>query len=290
MSAERVGTVTLRASGLTDLGRKRRNNEDALLIANLSDGRRVQEPGRDIDLQVGERGILLAVCDGMGGSEAGEVASAMTLDALLRGTATAMDALGPQAALDAGGQLANREVSAAASTSERKGMGTTLTACLVHGTTAYVAEVGDSRAYVLRAGRLAQLTKDQSYVQLLVDSGVSTRAARQSTFSNVILQAVGRAPALTLGLTRLSLRRGDTLLLCSDGLSNMVPDADIADILSRDAREAALCRSLVDRANDRGGKDNVTVIVARVSGSGVEEGPRDEDIADTVQTLGRYEP
>jgi serine/threonine protein phosphatase PrpC len=163
---ERPGTskVELTVCGRTDLGRVRRNNEDAFLVADLAAPCTEPPFGEMVSYPVGDRGILVAVADGMGGSKAGEVASTLALSALRRGTAEALASLGPDAALKAGVELANREVREAASVREREGMGATLAACLVPGASAYVAGVGDSRAYALRGGRLLQLTRDQSWV------------------------------------------------------------------------------------------------------------------------------
>jgi protein phosphatase len=162
MEQARVSGVELTVSGRTDLGRVRRNNEDAFLIADLSVAGTSSPFGELASFPVGDAGILVAVADGMGGSQAGEVASALALGALRRGTSEALEALGPDGALKAGVEIANREVRDAASAPEREGMGATLAACLVRGASAHVAGVGDSRCYALRRGHLVQLTKDQS--------------------------------------------------------------------------------------------------------------------------------
>ena len=276
--------VELAVAGGTDIGRVRRNNEDAFVIADLSEQGTSPNPPRLMSLSVGYRGILLAVSDGMGGEQAGEVASALALEALRRGTSAALSSLAPDAALRAGVELANQEVSAAAAAPERERMGATLTACLVYGGVAYVAEVGDSRAYLLRRGRLVQLTRDQSFVQLLVDSGGLTRqAAGESILRNVILQAIGRIPELRVAMSRLELRRGDRLLLCTDGLTSMVADGDLAKIVSGGPGLDAACDRLIARANEQGGRDNVTVILADVSGPDVPEAREDGELADTFR-------
>jgi len=156
---------------------------------------------------------------------------------------------------------------------------------------AYVAEVGDSRAYALRGRRLVQLTTDQSYVQLLVDSGgLSREAASHSMLRNVILQAIGRAPAITVGMSRLDLRRGDHLLLCTDGLTNMATDEEVARIVFRAPSVDLACAQLIHRANEHGGRDNVTVILARVGGPEAPEGRADEGFSETFWILASYEP
>jgi serine/threonine protein phosphatase PrpC len=137
----------------------------------------------------------------------------------------------------------------------------------VRGNAAYVAEVGDSRAYLIRAGRITQLTKDQSYVQMLVDAGaVSPEEARDFPERNVILQAMGNQVDLSMALGRLELRHLDCLLLCSDGLTTKITDEGLRDvILSAPDLQTARDR-LVDLANERGGEDNTTVVLGGVSG------------------------
>ena len=148
-------------------------------------------------------------------------------------------------------------------------MGATLTAMLVHDGYAYIAEIGDSRAYLLRGGRFAQLTRDQSYVQQLVDQGALTREqATASNYKNFILQAVGLRPEVTVAMSRVQLRKRDRFLLCSDGLSNMLPDRDMHAMLERGTVDAA-CATLVDAANARGGEDNITAVLVDVGGEDV---------------------
>lgn len=272
-------------AGGTDLGRIRRNNEDAFLIADLSAQETTPNPPATVSLSVGDLGILLAVSDGMGGERSGEVASALALDALRQTTSAALARLAPDAALKAAVESANREVAdAAAASPERSGMGATLTACLVYGGVAHVAEVGDSRAYLLRRGRLVQLTRDQSFVQLLVDSGgLTPQAAGESMLRNVILQAIGKTPEITVAMSRLELRRGDRLLLCTDGLTSMVADDELATIVSDPPSLDVGCARLIARAIGQGGRDNVTVILADVSGPEVPEAREDGELSDTFR-------
>jgi serine/threonine protein phosphatase PrpC len=146
-------------------------------------------------------------------------------------------------------------------------MGATLTAVYFRGSAAYVAEVGDSRAYLIRAGRITQLTKDQSYVQMLVDTGAVTSAqARDSPDRNLILQAMGNQTNVAIGLGRLELRRLDCLLLCSDGLTTKLSDDVIRDLVLSSLDLSTARDRLVDLANERGGEDNTTVVLGGVSG------------------------
>jgi serine/threonine protein phosphatase PrpC len=262
-------TVTLNVFGLSDVGKVRKQNEDAFVVADLMQSSRIHEMPAATTLEVGRRGILLAVSDGMGGAEAGEVASALTLHAL-RGGLRAVEASTAEEALVACVEGANRSVWNAGRDPERRGMGATITAVLLYGRRAYVAEVGDSRAYVLRGRKLVQLTHDQSYVQLMLDKGALTHEqADKFEYRNVILQAIGIQPDVVVALNRFTLRRGDKLLLCSDGLTGKLTPAEICSVVATAVSLEAACRGLVDLANSRGGEDNVTVVLAEVDGEGL---------------------
>lgn len=282
-------SVNLTVYGQTDVGRVRASNEDAFAIADLTGGNLIAER-RIARFEVGERGVLLAVSDGMGGHKAGEVASALVVESLRRAmvanpaaTTTPCDALLEKAVLSA-----NREVWEAAHVAGREGMGATATALFVHGTAAYIAEVGDSRAYLLRNGELVQVTRDQSYVQLLVDSGVMTpEQAARAPLRNVILQAMGQKPDVKVALGKLDLRQRDCFLLCSDGLSGKVTAEEMRDVILRAPRLDAACATLIDLANAHGGEDNITLIIGGVSGDlpPLQQG---ESVPQTLQVLQEY--
>jgi serine/threonine protein phosphatase PrpC len=279
--------VNLTAYGKTDVGRVRRNNEDAFVVADLT-GNRVLQEQHIARFEVGQCGVLLAVSDGMGGYKAGEVASALVVESLRRSMAqqpaTRSDALLEQAA-----RRANREVWEAAHCAGREGMGATLTAVFIHGTTAHIAEVGDSRAYLLRRGVIKQVTHDQSCVQRLVDRGQMTdEEAQRSHLSNVILQAMGRAPDLRVALARLDLRQRDCFLLCSDGLYRKIAAEELRAIVLKARRLDEACVRMIDLANKRGGDDNITAIVAGVSGDLPPLVPG-ERISSTLAVLQDYE-
>jgi protein phosphatase len=149
-------------------------------------------------------------------------------------------------------------------------MGTTATVAGVLGDSVYLAQVGDSRAYLVRGGVAQQITKDQSLMQKLVEAGELTEEeAAQSERRNIILQALGPEPQIKIDLTHQQLRRGDVLVLCSDGLSGQVKTEEIARIVSEEDDPMTACKRLIDRANDAGGPDNITVIVARFDGDGL---------------------
>ena len=283
--------VNLTVFGRTDVGLVRPINEDAFVVADLTGGSVLQEE-RIARFEVGQRGVLLAVSDGLGGHKAGEVASALVVESLRRSmvrhdrsTPDQCDAL-----LEEATRRANRDVWEAARHPGRETMGATLTAVFIHGGSAHIAEVGDSRAYLLRSGAIEQVTHDQSFVQLLVDKGaLSPAEAQRSGFSNVILQALGLAPDVSVALGRVDLRQRDCFILCSDGLSNKVKPDELRAIVLGARRLDAACMQMVDLAKKRGGDDNITVIVAGVSGD-LPPLVAGESIADTLQVLHEFDP
>ncbi len=214
---------------------------------------------------------MLAVCDGMGGAAAGEVASGMTVEVLREamtrgGDPASRDALGRR--LLRAVEEASRRIHAASQESRaRRGMGTTATACALTGDTLYLAQVGDSRAYVYREGRLTKVTRDQTLATLMVERGqLAPEDVASFPLGHVILQAVGTAPCVEVDLRRVRLARGDVLLVCSDGLSGVVAHETIRAVLTREPTAAAACAALVALANEAGGPDNVTAVVARLGG------------------------
>jgi protein phosphatase len=173
---------------------------------------------------------------------------------------------------------ANEQINAyAANHPEFRGMGTTATIAGLLGDTLYLAQVGDSRAYLVRNGIARQITKDQSLMQKLIEAGELTEEeAEHSERRNIILQALGPEPTIKVDLTHQQLRRGDTLVLCSDGLSGQVTKDDIALIVKMEKDLTNACRLLIERANANGGPDNITVILARFEGEGLRD-PNDTD-------------
>jgi len=291
MDDARGETMTLKASGMTDVGCVRRANEDAFFLTSL-DGGQPWSGTEPVSWGVGQHGVLLAVSDGMGGANAGEVASALSLEKLLEG----MRAHPPDGEDDVDRlrrviEQASRQVRAAAKRPDREGMGATLTAVFVRDGTAFVAEVGDSRAYLLRQGSICQVTHDQSYVQLLVDAGVMTpEEAERSPRRNIVLQAMGQDTDVVVALGRLELRRGDRLLLCSDGLSGMLDDAQICQLASPPMSLDAACAALVEAAKRAGGTDNITVILADVDGPGLPPAGEGEVCEAAVETVQEFKP
>src|SRR6185503_5980005 len=224
-----------------------------------------------------ERGSLFVVADGMGGAAAGDLASQKATDTifahLLRAWNAETEATPQRFAhrLKEAVEVANASIHAHAKAHpEVKGMGTTTTAAGVLGDHLYLTQVGDSRAYLVRGGVAHQLTKDQSLMQRLVEAGELTEEeAAQSERRNIILQALGPDARVKVDLTHQEVRKGDILVLCSDGLSGQVKKEEIAAAVTHDRDLQAACDKLIALANERGGPDNITVVLARFDGEGL---------------------
>jgi PPM family protein phosphatase len=272
-SGSAAPSVTVHVFGRTDVGQTREHNEDAFAIADLTTGM-ADPPEAPATYVNGERGSLFMVADGMGGAAAGEIASQMAVEVVLREVMTQWsdahdhDADAFAHVLKRATAAANAEIHAfAVAHGEYRGMGTTATIAGLLRDTLYVAQVGDSRAYLVRDGRARQITKDQSLIQKLVDAGeITEEEARVSDRRNIILQALGPEANIKVDVTHQAVRRGDFLVLCSDGLSGLVHEEEIGTIASEAADLSAACARLIDTANARGGPDNITVIVARFDG------------------------
>ena len=274
----------LTVSGQTDVGAVRKNNEDALAVVDLSTLEAVELSGSHQLLEIGPRGLLAGGSDGMGGEKAGEVASALCIQAMHESLAAAGADTDAETRLHDAVAHANDRVRAAATEAENKGMGATAIAILLDGKHLWTAEVGDSRAYVFRDGKLEQLSKDQTYIQLLIERGVPDPSVLgASSAKNVILQAVGKLPELVIAQTKLSLRRGDVLLLCSDGLHGLVPDEEIEAVLASNLEEAVPL--LIALAIERGGKDNVTVLLTAMADESLPAPSSEETVAATREVV-----
>lgn len=287
-----LGPVRVSVFGKTDLGQTRDHNEDTFLVADLSTGNANLQPEVRCH-EIGPRGSLFMVADGMGGAAAGELASEMAAKSIykhLSTTWTADQDTSPERfafRMREAVELANQEIyEYARAHPDVRGMGTTVTAAGVHGDDLYLAQIGDSRAYLIRNGRANQLTKDQSLMQRLVDAGELTEEeAEQSERRNIILQALGPDPRVKVDLTHQTLRRGDTLIICSDGLSGLVKREEFAAQAAAHRDLGELCSALVDLANDRGGPDNITVVAARFEGEGLPEARDSEGVGYAVYHL-----
>ncbi|MDQ2667921.1 MAG: Stp1/IreP family PP2C-type Ser/Thr phosphatase [Gemmatimonadota bacterium] len=271
------GSVVVHVFGRTDVGRTREHNEDAFVVADLTTGNATLQPEVRTHT-LGDRGSLFMVADGMGGAAAGEIASAMAIDVVLgelrQGVTEAPTALEREsfaASLKRATASANSAIHTyALEHPEYRGMGTTATIAGLLGDTLYLAQVGDSRAYLVRNGVAMQITKDQSLMQKLIEAGeITEEEAEQSERRNIILQALGPESSIKVDLTHQQVRRRDTLVLCSDGLSGQVKIDDIARIATDEPDLMQVCKQLIDRANANGGPDNITVIAVRFDGDGV---------------------
>jgi serine/threonine protein phosphatase PrpC len=250
--------------GATDTGALRADNQDTFVIADLRSGD-LSNPCNRTEIPLSPRGILLLVCDGMGGAAAGDIAAHIAADTIKRQLVGAPAvAECPDESLKSAVWGANGAVLAEAKAHrETRGMGTTCTAAIVLPERLFIAQVGDSRAYLLRDGRLRLLTRDQTMADQLVESG-ALRPEDVATFAyrHVLMQAVGTHSTIEPAISEINLRHGDRILLCSDGLHGPVPDREIARILAAVPDINLAAHELIQAALAAGGPDNVTVIVA----------------------------
>lgn len=270
--------------GATHVGRKRSTNEDQFLIADLKKSMRVHQTSLGLDHQTrlfgGSQGKLLLVADGMGGHESGERASTIAVDSIATYALNTMRwffRLDQDSEEDFDEELkASLEHCQAMIGAEseaipqRQGMGTTLTMAYVIWPRMFVLHVGDSRCYLLRDSVLQQITRDHTMSQLFSDhsqlqvEGDLLKEKETERWSNVLWNVLGGgSDDLMPEVSRADLQLGDTLLLCTDGLTKHLSDDRITRQLGRDDSAENICQRLIDEANDRGGSDNITVVVAR---------------------------
>jgi serine/threonine protein phosphatase PrpC len=267
---------------LTDVGRVRKSNQDAFIVTDLTEAESLSTSGELLKRPVGMHGLLLAVADGMGGALAGDVASKIAIEQLSLQLISASEKRPVSGWLRQAIKAANREIRRVSGANPAyQGMGATMTAAVIHDGKAIIAQVGDSRGYMIREGHIQQVTKDQSLVQAMLDAGQLTEeAARDFHFRNVILKALGAEDEVEPDISVITLVHGDYLLLCSDGLSNKVGNVEMHDTILEAESLAAACDRLVALANERGGEDNITLVVACFEGEGlpvVEDGLEDSD-------------
>ena len=268
--------LNVKSFGQTDKGRVRPNNEDHFLIAELAKALQIRHSSLDQGgvQYSGPQGHLFLVADGVGGSAAGERASALavnTVENYVLDTLNWCDTLTDDAhdrvlnkfreALCLADEKLCRE---ATKQPELHGMGTTMTMAYRFDHELFVAHVGDSRGYLLRNGLLYRLTRDHTMVEEMVRLGLlKPEEAAGHGFRHVITNAIGgNSPGVNVEVHKVALEAGDRLLLCSDGLTEMVLDEEIVDVLAAEMEPKKACERLVNRANENGGNDNVTVVVA----------------------------
>ncbi len=295
-------TIDILLYAQTDIGMVRHGNEDNFLVVDLTTAETWTAENADkapaslLSFSQGKNGSLIAVTDGMGGALAGEVASQMAVNAvrdrMLQFISTPAFAQIPfHEKLRLSIEQANNQINNESQNNvEYSGMGATFTAAGLDGDTAYLAQVGDSRCYLVRQNKIAQMTKDQSLVSQLVDAGhITEEEAESHTYKNVILQALGAQPRVNVIVDKFKLYCGDILLLCSDGLSGKVKGKEMLDVISNTPNIKDACAALIKLANERGGEDNITVLIARFLGDGLSEpntdGPQKPEFVPRDPTL-----
>ncbi|MGB8296552.1 MAG: Stp1/IreP family PP2C-type Ser/Thr phosphatase [Polyangia bacterium] len=274
--------IKITVCGKTDVGQLREHNEDNFLVVDFA---RVEKPSPEIalDFPLGEKGALFLVCDGMGGAAAGEVASTMAVESI----SSTVGSAGPLTRERFARRLrraieeANELIFAQSRDNQsERGMGTTCTAVGLVDATLLIGQIGDSRCYVLRGGRLSQATKDQSLAWQLIEAGAMTlEEAKGFEHANIILQALGVQEKVEVVLSQVSLRRGDLILVCSDGLHGPVSDDEIKQVLLDEPDVKKACDRLIACANAHEGPDNITVVLARFDGEGLSEPGAEDAVA-----------
>ena len=273
-------SIQLTFCAMTNVGRVRQGNEDNFLVANLETSEIRSRIEGDVEhettetrvLELGSAPILFAVSDGMGGALAGEVASRMAVD-IVSDLLPQLKEHEDYAALPLAEQLrvsieqANTAIHRESFTNPAcRGMGATFTAAVLQAHQIFFAQVGDSRAYLIRNETIQLITKDQSVVQQLIDLGeITEEEATKHPRRNIILQALGAVREVDVVVNDLELCEGDLILLCSDGLSGKMSAEEMKDIILAAENIEAACQSLIDLANDRGGEDNITTVLIKVT-------------------------
>jgi serine/threonine protein phosphatase PrpC len=283
--------IQIEVFGKTDVGLIREHNEDNLLMADLGGDLRESELDAPAKFALTERGALFLVCDGMGGAAAGEVASQMAVDAvhetMVSAEPSAHDVFGR--GLRRAVEIANDRIfQQSRDNQSERGMGTTCTAAALMDDTLMVAQIGDSRCYVYRNGKLGQVTKDQSLAWQLIEAGAMTlEDAKAFEHANIILQALGVQDRVDVVMSQVKLKRGDLVVLCSDGLHGPVSDEEMRDILAAEADLKKAGEGLLQKALERDGPDNITVILARVDGQGLEPATPEDVVGFVAYDPGR---
>ena len=262
--------TTASVGAASDIGTQRRNNEDYYLIADLARTAATIH-GNDAFGAVLAAQPVLVVADGMGGAAGGEVASGMAATVIWSQLAQASHARRLRSSirirrslLDAVRVANDRIRACAAKSAELVGMGTTATVAVLLDSELYVAHVGDSRAYLVRNRRAQQLTTDHSVLQHLIDSGATGAMAAAAEQRHALLRALGPEADVRVDVSCTPVEHGDIVVLCSDGVWSAVADEELAAIVSDAQDPRAACSRLLALANDRGGRDNATVLLARL--------------------------
>jgi protein phosphatase len=262
--------------GMSDVGRVRKNNEDNFVVCNLTTGEVGVTPAL-CDHTLGPLGSLFMMADGMGGEASGEVASQLAAVTVPKRMYDNLKTLGTVsesnfvALLREAIEYANQIIfQKAQSNPSYHGMGTTTTAAALFGQHLFVGQVGDSRCYLIRNKQITQLTRDQTFLNYLRDIGAELPAdPEKDSRKGILTQAVGTSETLEVKVTYVKIHQGDRILVCCDGLYNMVPEADLLEIASRPGDFTDNCKAFIEKANANGGADNITMILAEFSGPGL---------------------
>jgi protein phosphatase len=271
-----INAINVNVFGMSDMGRVRKNNEDNFVVCNLATGEFGLTPGLRSH-RLGPRGSLFMVADGMGGEASGEVASQICTVTVPKRLYDNLKSLGTVSEtnlvllLREAIEFANQIIFQRAGSSPAfRGMGTTTTAAVLFGPYLFVAQVGDSRAYLIRNKELTQLTHDQTFLNYLKEIGAELPPdPEKDSRRSILTQAVGTSETLDVKVTYTKIRQGDSILLCSDGLYNMVKPSGLLTIINGEDALADKCKSLIDQANANGGTDNITLILSEFSGPGL---------------------
>lgn len=275
--------------GKTDVGCVRQNNEDNFFMADLVDGF-MPLPNETLTRPVTDNRVLLAVADGMGGAAAGEVASELAITGL-KEEFLHFPGIGSSERLMRAIQQINQHIwDTGRKHIQYRGMATTLTVALIEGSKAYIAEVGDSRAYILRGGKIKQITTDQSWLELMIEQElISREAAKSSKHRNMILQSIGGQQEVKVALTAVELAAGDILLLCSDGLSEKISPEEMFTYLRTLPSLDQACTQMINLAKERGGEDNITLVVANFDGDGLIANPAPEELISHIEVISVFD-
>jgi protein phosphatase len=271
-----LSAIQFNAVGLSDTGRVRKNNEDNLVLHDLTAGVKASLAAL-FSRRLGPLGALFLVADGMGGEASGEVASQMCVDTVPQRFAENLKSLGAvretnfvlllREAVEYANQLIFQKAS---SDPAYRGMGSTTTAAALFGPHLFVGQVGDSRAYLIRGQKMVQLTRDQTFLNYLAEIGAELPEDPETdSRKSILTQAVGTSETVDVKVTYTKLRQGDRLLVCSDGLYNMVKAPELLSVVVSDEPLLNKGRRLIAQANANGGTDNITLILCEFSGPGL---------------------
>ncbi len=285
------GYIITSICAISDTGIVRSNNEDSFLLTDLKKGKSLADNSR-VEKSVLDNSLLLVVSDGVGGSQLGELASELSVLSIKDALMSMNVNISAYDRLTAAVEQANHTVwSENVKNPKQQWMKATLTAAVIEQNKAYIATVGDSRAYIIRGHRIKQLTMDQTLAGVLASKGVvDTSEVNKHSRSNVILQAIGNAESIQVAISTINLEQNDYLLLCSDGLSNKLSAQELVMYSINYSPEVASTH-MVTLAKQRGGEDNITIILARFEGDGLaSKREKNMNLTTEVKHISTFDP